>query len=280
MAPMIMDWLSSTGLSGLKPAATALLLPPVPWLVLALVGAWWARRRPRTGFALTGLACALLWLGACSGSAQWLERRLLAEPPALDAAQRAELKSAEAGGAPLAIVVLGGGVDQFAPEYGGATLGSFSYTRLRYGVWLSRATGIPLGATGGLGWGQPQDRSPAEATLMARIAHDEFGTSIRWVEATSRDTRENAGNTVPLLQAAGVRRVVLVTHGWHMPRALREFQAAARKSGATDITFIPATMGASYPGEQSWLRWMPSGDGAQRMRIVLREALATAVDGR
>jgi len=280
MPAMLLDWLNGAGLSAVKPFVTALLLPPLPWLLLALAGAWRARARPRTGGALVVLACAGLWLCACDGCAEWLERRMLREPPALGPEQRAQLAQRAAAGVPLAIVVLGGGVDRLAPEYGAPTLGNFSFARLRYGIWLGRATAIPLAASGGIGWGAPQDGTPGEATLMADIARTEFGAAIRWVEADSRDTRENAANTVALLKAAGIREIVLVTSTWHMPRALREFESAARLAGAPAMAISAAPMGIAYPGEQPLLRWMPSGDGAQRMRAVLREALAALVAGR
>src|SRR6185503_5121655 len=98
------------------------VLPPVPFIALALLGATVARVRPRTGRWLVVLACVGLWLGACVGTARWVERHGLDEPPALDAAQRAQLASRAAAGEPIAIVVLGGGMSDMAPEYGEADL--------------------------------------------------------------------------------------------------------------------------------------------------------------
>src|SRR5690606_32234594 len=51
-----------------------------------------------------------------------------------------------------AIVVLGGGVQAQAPEYGEAQPGPHTLQRLRYGAWLARQTGKPLGFAGGIGW--------------------------------------------------------------------------------------------------------------------------------
>jgi uncharacterized SAM-binding protein YcdF (DUF218 family) len=217
--------------------------------------------------------------------ATWLEHALLSEPPALTAADRAALKAEAAGGRSMAIVVLGGGLDREAPEYGSPGLGAGPLERLRYGAWLSRATGIPLAVSGGAGWGGPRDEAgaapvPAEADIMAGIAAEDFGRPLRWREAASRDTRENAANTVALLAPQGVREIVVVTHGWHMPRALRDFRAAAaaRASASTPALAIRAApMGLAPPAERLLLDWMPSGTGALRVRVVLREVLASLI---
>ncbi|MET0382743.1 MAG: YdcF family protein [Burkholderiaceae bacterium] len=276
---MIADWLNAAGLAGVKPFATALALPPVPWLLLALAGTAMARVRPRRARALVLTACVGLWLSACAGCADWIERRCLREPAALGAAERAALGARAAAGESLAIVVLGAGVDRDAPEFGATTLNPTALARLRYGVWLGRQTGIALAASGGRGRAAIADPMPAEADVMAEVARTEFGLPLRWIENRSRDTRENALNTVPLLRAAGVRTIVVVTNGWHMPRAMREFRAAQSPSatGAPPLGIVAAPMGLAPADDRGALRWMPSGEGAQRMRAVLREALAAMV---
>jgi uncharacterized SAM-binding protein YcdF (DUF218 family) len=276
---MLSDWLTSIGAGGLKPVLAEFVLPPVPLLALALAGAWQARARPRLARTLVALACVALWLASCSGAAEWIERHALDEPPALGPAERAALKAEAAAGGRAAIVVLGGGVDRSAPEFGESTLAQVALARLRYGVWLSRETGIPLAASGGRGWAATGDGTP-EAEVMARAAQSEFGHPLRWVEARSRDTRENAANTVALLRPAGVRTIVVVTSGWHLPRALRDFRRAADDPalgggpGAPALRLVAAPTGQAYPDDRAVLAWMPSGEGALRMRHALRELLA------
>ena len=68
------------------------------------------------------LSCIALWLCMCTGFSRWLEAAGLDEPAPLDAGARTRLRSRAASGEPLAIVVLGGGVGQTAPEYGQANL--------------------------------------------------------------------------------------------------------------------------------------------------------------
>ena len=278
---MLADWMTAAGFGALKPAIAAWLLPPVPFLVLALVGVALARRRPRTsrGLVLAGIVGA--WLGCCSGAARWVEDAFLAQPAPLDAAQRAALKARAAAGAPLAIVVLGGGMDARPAEYPVADLRNVSLKRLRYGVWLGRETGIPVAASGGRGWATTDATVPAEATRMAEVARDEFGLTLRWVEPASRDTHENAVDTLALLQPAGVREVVLVTHGAHMPRALREFRAAAAaQSASSPIAITPAPMGQAWPADGFVTRWTPSGSGLERMQLAVHEVLGRIVDRR
>jgi len=278
---MLADWMTAAGLGALKPALAALVLPPVPFLALALVGAALARRRPRASRWLVAVGCVCAWVSCCSGAARWVEQALLDEPAPLDGAQRAQLKARAAAGQALAIVVLGGGMDAQPAEYPDPDLGNASLKRLRYAIWLGRETGIPVAASGGRGWVATDAGVPAEATRMAAIARDEFGAPLRWVEARSRDTHENAANTLALLGPAGVREVVLVTHGSHMPRALREFRAAAAARPASGpIAITPAPMGQAYPASSAVTRWLPSGAGLERMQLALHEVLARLVDPR
>ena len=279
MRAMISDWLTSAGLGALKPVLSALVLPPVPFIALALVGAGVTRARPRLARWLVCVACIGLWLSSCIGVARWIEEGWLDEPAPLGAGERGNLKARAATGEPLAIVVLGGGVDQPAPEYGSPNLGKDAYERLRYAVWLSRETGIPILASGGRGWAASSASNPPEALRTAELAKAELGTPLRWTETTSRDTHENAVNSVAMLQAAGIREIVLVTHGWHMPRALHEFRAAAA-SASVPIGITPASMGEAYPAASPLFRWMPSDAGFQRTRLALHEVLGALVDRR
>ena len=276
MPVMLTDWLTSVGLGAVKPVVSVFVLPPVPFLALALVGAGLARTRPRASRWLVAIACAGIWLGSSNGAARWVEESWLSPPPPLDAAQRGALKARAAAGTPMAIVVLGGGMDADAREYGGSDLASVSLQRLRYGIWLGRQTGIPVASSGGLGWAQPGTPVPPEASRMAQIARDEYGLPLRWVETASRDTHENAVDTVALLRPAGIAEIVLVTNASHMPRALREFRAA---TAATAMHVTPAAMGSAWPADSALLRWMPSGEGALRMRATLHEVLGNLVAG-
>jgi len=185
-------------------------------------------------------------------------------------------KQTQAAGAPqTAIVVLGGGRERRAPEFGMADLTRDSLARLRYGVWLSRETGLPVAYSGGVGWAGDAD-GPSEAEIAARVAERDFLRPLKWTEAQSRDTRENAGRTVPMLRAAGIRQIVLVTQAYHMPRSKRAFEEAVAATGG-GIRILPAPMGYFVQAERPVLRWLPSSEGFRQNRLMLHELLGLAV---
>jgi uncharacterized SAM-binding protein YcdF (DUF218 family) len=262
--------LHTLGIGHWKPALGALVLPPVPWLLLMLLGAVWLRQRRPIGWLPVLVASLGLWAGSTTAGADALARALLAPPAALGVVQLNQLREQAAAVKPTttAVVVLGGGRERLAPEYALSNLNGVSIQRLRYGLWLGREIGAPVAFSGGVGWGA-QGESP-EAEVAARIARDEFKSPLKWTETRSRDTRENAALTVALLKPQGISRIVLVTHGYHMPRALRAFDDEVARSGG-GITLVAAPMGTAVGNETPTLRWLPSNEGIVRVRDVLRE---------
>ena len=259
------------GIESWKPVLSALLLPPVPLLVLLLIGTRLILPRRGLGWFIVVLSVTLLWLTACVGAAQFASRLFLQPPPALAFDRIASLKADVRAKRPIAIMVLGGGLETYAPEYGVSNLRHASLERLRYGLWLGRETGAPVGFSGGVGHAQTSDAVP-EARIAAKIAAQEFDHPLKWIEDSSRDTRENAGRTVALLRPAGIERLILVTHGWHMPRALRAFREAA----GTTMQIEAAPMGLARGGELPVLQWVPSSAGFTEMRHVLHELVGLA----
>lgn len=262
-------------LESYKPILTALVLPPVPWLLLALLGALLAYKRRRIGALLVGVGAALVWLSACQGSGHWLQEALLTVPSPLGDSELAGLRQERNAAATpdAAIVVLGGGRVLRAPESGASDLKTPSLERLRYGIRLARETGLPLAFSGGAGWAARVESGASEAEIARRIALRDFRHPITWLETESRDTQENAQRSVPLLRAAGIRHIVLVTHALHMPRALNEFRQAA--NGA--LRFTPAPMGYFGVADRGILDWLPSAEGFEQVRLVLRERLGMMV---
>lgn len=262
--------LTLLGIESWKPIVGALLLPPVPLLLLVLIGARLILPRRGLGWFVVIMSVLGLWLGSCVGTAQLLTTLALKPPSPLSLSDIAELKDEARARKPVAIVILGGGTEALAPEYAVASLSAPSLERLRYGVWLNRETGIPMAMSGGVGWGARAD-GQAEAQIGARIASQEFGRPLKWTEDTSRDTRENALRTVALLRADQINHIVLVTHGTHMPRAVKLFEAAA--GGA--IRIQPAPMGLAKSNRDPWLDWIPSPGGFMKVNAVLHEIVAS-----
>ncbi len=263
------------GLESWKPVVTALTLPPVPLILLILVGARLILPRRGLGFFLVFLGVTLMWLGSCQGTGRWMQNFLLKPPMALhsDDIDRLKEQAASEGKTPqTAIVVLGGGRVPRAPEYGMSDLSPASAERLRYGIWLSRQTNLQMAFSGGIGWAQLDDAQP-EAEIASRVAQQTYGRTIKWVESGSRDTRGNANLTINLLKPAGITEIVLVTHASHMPRALRAFKQAA----GADIRITPAPMGSYTATDRPELDWLPTLEGFASVRTALRELVGMAV---
>ena len=251
--------------SALKTLLLLVVMPPAPLLLLAAWGGWRLRRGRRFGMGLLCLGLAGVWLSATEGMAE-LMSRASGQPVALAPAQVDGLRGRANG----AVLVLGGGVRRLAPEFGTGTPNELTAQRLAYGVWLARRTGWPLGFTGGIGWTAGELQRP-EALTVGRVAAEDYGLPLRWAEGRSRDTRENAIHTLPLLAAAGVKEVVLVTHDVHMRRALRAFEPEAGRLG---IRLLPAPVGLREDALSTLGDWCPSVGGFTRVRYIVYESLA------
>ena len=260
------ELLLTLGLEGWKPLLTALVMPPVPFLLLTLAGARLMFRRRLLAWVMVLLGTLGIWLSCTSAIGQLLDRGLLQPPRALNRGDIAELKRAPK----TALVVLGGGRWALAPEYGVSTLKARSVERLRYGIWLSRETDLPLAYSGGIGHGAPDGNTEAE--IAARITEREFGHKLRWQEGRSRDTRENALFTVAMLQAQGIEHIVLVTHDYHMKRGLRNFTRAV-SADSVPMRLTAAPLGLPAGGPMLASAWLPTIEGFEHTRIVLHEWL-------
>jgi uncharacterized SAM-binding protein YcdF (DUF218 family) len=254
---MMPEWLGS-----LKPMLTTLVLPPAGPLLAMLVG-WWLARRTRTlGRALVILSWVGLWLLSTQGAAAWMAQHLLPQvAPATPVTVRAF--------APQAVVVLGGGAQPLAPEWGGPALSPSSRERLLMGQHWAAQLRLPLMFSGGRSWGASGTQTLSEAAIAAREAV-RTGVPITWQETDSRDTHENARRTAAWLALQGVQRALVVTHAWHMPRAQYEF-------AQTTLQIMPVPVGYIQAESARLLNWIPSAGGLLETRSVLREALARLV---
>ena len=241
----------------LKKTLTALVLPPAGLLVVAAIGLALQGSWPRMGRSLAWAGVLLLTTLSLPVVSQAL-LRALDNDPAIDLAQSPGAQ---------AIVILGGGVRRAAPEYGGDTLGRLTLERVRYGALLARKTGLPVLVTGGVVYG-----GIPEAVLMKQALENEFGIPVKWREAKSRNTRENAVNSAAILLAADIHRVILVAHGFDMRRAKAEFAAAGLK-------VIAAPIGMPSASYDSPLELLPSAAALQGSYYALYELLANAVRG-
>lgn len=211
--------------------------PPVDVLLLGSAGLLLWHKRPVVARWLISGSLVLLWLLSTPYVANGLLRALEGVPHPVDpATQPAE-----------AIVVLGGGSYYDAPEYGGDTVSDETLVRVRYAARLERETGKPVLVTGGA----PEGNAVSEARQMKDVLEHEFNVPVKWTEDQSRNTAENAAFSYRKLGPLGIRRIYLVTHAWHMPRAVAAFRAAgfevvaapteyARASASRAMDFVPS----------------------------------------
>ena len=232
------------------------MLPPTGLLLLALAGLALLGARPRLGRALAWLGVGSLFLLSLPVVSHALLRSL--EPPALDLRRPGEAQ---------AIVILGGGVRRNAAEFGGDTLARLTLERVRYGALVARATRLPVLVSGGSVSG-----GTAEAALMKRALEQEFNVEVRWSEERSRDTRSNAEESAAILLPAGIKRVLLVAHGFDMPRASAEFATAGLQ-----VTPAPTVLAGQDLSFDHAFELLPSMSALQGSYYALYELLAETV---
>ena len=231
-----------------------LLMPPANLMLLIALGWLLARRWPRTGRAFSGAGIAALLVLSTNAGALLLVRPLENLTAPLDLRQPTGAQ---------AIVVLGAGSVDAAPEYGGADMpDQVGLVRLQYAAHLQHATGLPLLASGGV----PARGVQPIGAMMARVLRDDFKTPVAWVEERSRDTAENAAYSARMLKAAGIKRVLLVTHAMHMARSQAEFARYGIEVVAAPTLFY------------SRMRWspfmlVPSASGVYRSYYAMHEWL-------
>ena len=228
----------------------AIFLPPLALLLAALLGLVLLKSRPLFGRTL--IAAGLGLLALLSTPLVGNSMLSLLEPPDGDPLRRAA----------DAIVVLGAGTYFNAPEYGGDTVGGATLERLRYAALLYRRSRKPILASGG----SPLGNAIPEAAQMKAVLQNEWLIPVAWNEITSTNTLESARNSDTILAAAGIRRIYLVTHAWHMPRARLSFEHAG-------FNVVPAPTRYATRSKLSVLEFLPSSDGMLQSSLFCREIL-------
>lgn len=237
----------------LRKALTALVLPPIGPLLILIVAAAVGLRRPV-------LARRLFWFGVVLVVA-------LALPIVADWLQWPFEESIVPIGKVLpqpdeAIVVLGGGRNLGALEYGGENISASTLERVRFGARLAKDSKLPVLVSGG----NPGGGIRSEADLMADALRRDFGVEVRWIESKSNVTAENASYSIPMLKADGIKRIVLVTDVIHMTRARYDFQERG-------MPVTPAAMDYRAYHTYSALDLLPTADAYARSTYVLHEWL-------
>jgi uncharacterized SAM-binding protein YcdF (DUF218 family) len=202
----------------------ALLFPPAFNLLLGLWGAKLLRQGKPNGKALVWFSLLSLWVLSLPGISRALIATLEDDYPAVTIQSIPHMYQA--------IVILGAGAYDSAPEYKVDTVDRLTLERLRYGAYLYHTAHLPIIVSGGA----IQEKEPAVAQLMRDALAWDYGISDVMIDDQSRNTFENAKNVKKMLQDENIKKIILVTHAWHMPRAVLAF----RKMG---IEVLPAPMG-------------------------------------
>lgn len=236
---------------------STLFLPPTSLVLLGCIGLFLYRRWPRFGIALSGIALLALLILSTPAGALLFVAPLENQTPVLNATS---IKGAQA------IVVLGGGRLQNAPEYGGVdSPGYWTLARLRYAAKLHRETGLPVLVAGG----KPEGGNESEAVVMARSLREDFATPVKWREETSNNSAQNATFSKRILATEDVGTILLVTDAIHMPRAKMIFQQSGFKVIAAPTIFFSHD-------RLSISDFVPCGEGLRRSYYALHEWIGIA----
>jgi uncharacterized SAM-binding protein YcdF (DUF218 family) len=230
------------------------LVPPAGLIALVALAVWATLWHPRLGISVALVAVSLLYLAALPVIAARMLQDVEVKP-----SEQPDFSAAQA------IVVLGAGIRRGDGGKAPDTLNPWSLERLDFAAHAYRKLGLPVAVTGG----QIKGAHTAEGTLMKAVLEGDFGVPVTWVEKQSRTTFENALYTKKLLQADNINTVVLVTHAWHMRRALWSFE----RVGLHAIAF-PAPL--TYEETDRADDYLPNSGALLESYHALHEAIGLA----
>lgn len=226
--------------------AGSLAAPPGLIVVILLLLAHQAFRRPRKTLLGTELFLVALCLYLLSAPAS--SRRLVGPLESVT-------PSLPEGDLKAAVVVLAAGIRE--SDDGRRELKPHSLQRLVGGWELARERDWPL--------------IVAEA-MAEQLARWGFEGKIL-LENRSRTTWENLAQTAPLLKAEGITDIVIVTHAYHMKRALLCAEKALPESTLHPwpVGYLADRVRPSAPD------WLPDAAALFQSMIALRERLGLFV---
>lgn len=204
---------------------------------------------------LTLIGFYLLMLPA---SSQWLAKPLETIPPVKPeqlVAQQAEV-----------VLILGAGRSAYSNTYeDNPRLTGSAIQRLVYAAKLHRATGLPLMFSGGIVGRDKQSSAELAAAWLRKNRQIE----IRLLEGRSETTWQNAAFSKLLLDEHGFKKVAVVTHAAHMPRAIRALQAHGIDAVAAPFGYL------TRDAPSSWWDWRPGGVALSANMGLLHEHIGT-----
>jgi len=158
------------------------------------------------------------------------------------------------------IVILGGGV------YNSGSLKEDTVNRLLEGYMLYKKIKTPIILSGGNIEGKT-----GEANIMARILK-ELGVNEKFIieENTSRDTSENAKYVAKICKKKDFRKIILVTSGYHMKRAVIFFKDKG-------FEVVPYPVDFKRDGNYTVYSFLPKFSSFVNSTKAIREYLALLI---
>lgn len=176
---------------------------------------------------------------------------------------------------PDAVVVLGSGVNGYAPD---SKLSLSAYKRLIMAIAISKKMNLPLIFSGG-GFVQIDGITEAEAALeSANFLADSFGfarplsSSLNGgfgliLEDKSKNTIQNASYTFEIMKKNGISnpKIILVTSAFHMKRAKTIFEKSGFKLMAYAVDFRVTK------AKNPYIDFIPSFEALKDSFIAIKE---------
>jgi uncharacterized SAM-binding protein YcdF (DUF218 family) len=149
------------------------------------------------------------------------------------------------------MVVLSGALNVVNPPEPSVFAAFSTDVRCRHAAWLYhhgwRMPVVPSGGAAGPGF--------TYAAVMDKALQQEgLPAEDIWIEDRSQSTYESARYTADLLHSKGIRRILLVTEAYHMPRAVRLFRRAGLEVIASPCAYRTRDFHGSW---QDWLILAP-----------------------
>lgn len=236
------------------------LSPLVISIFVLVISALLFKKKPVLSRALLTSAILLLWICSTEWFSSWI-----ISPLESSTARNPRLQKIDA------VVVLAGMTDLKLSGNGTLELAE-GVDRILQGIFLlQRFPQSRLIISGGTG--DPFRQETSEAKLLSKHFVLELGIPMKRIllDPGSRNTYENAVNSVKIMSDHGLQNPVLVTSASHMPRALACFQ----KLGIDPIPY-PVDF-RSHAGRLDFRSILPDSGSLGRTNNALHEYLGTLV---
>lgn len=232
----------------------SILLPPSGFILLLAMGLffWLVRLRKTAAFSIF-LATLLMYFASTPFVAHKLLDPLQYQYGVLEDVPEDT----------QAIVVLSGGRIPIAREYGNIDIVSApTLERLRYASRLAKVHQLPIVVVGG----SVNDERQSEAALMKKALETDFGVQTLLLEEKSKTTFENAMFAKKVLKDKFLSKFLLVTHAYHMPRAMWCFEDVGLSPIAAPTVFYKRNSSVS-----EIYQYIPNAGALKQSRNALHE---------